>query len=58
MFDKLPGMPTEKPKDLEGYVALANYFVGLGLIGLGVLDFLWHGSLINPFTWLYPFYFW
>jgi hypothetical protein len=53
----LPGMPQEAPKDLEGYVALANYFVGMGLIALGILDFLWNGSFIIPLTWLYPFYF-
>jgi len=53
----LPGAPQERPRDLEGWVAYLNYFIGLGLIAIGVLVFLFESSLINPFSWLHPFFY-
>mmetsp|Transcript_11967 Transcript_11967/g.10349 ORF Transcript_11967/g.10349 Transcript_11967/m.10349 type:complete len:173 (+) Transcript_11967:87-605(+) len=55
--EKLPGMIHEKPSNLEGWVKALNYFSGLGLCVLGIMDFILQGSFINPFSWLYPFYY-
>jgi len=56
-MNKLPGAPQGKPKDLEGWFGALNYFVGLGLIGLGILDFIFNSRIINPISWLYPIYY-
>jgi len=34
-----------------------NYFAGFGVIGLGILYFLFLSSILNPISWLYPTYF-
>mmetsp|Transcript_24460 Transcript_24460/g.34382 ORF Transcript_24460/g.34382 Transcript_24460/m.34382 type:complete len:137 (+) Transcript_24460:78-488(+) len=53
----LEARPKETPATWEGKVKALSYFVGLGLIAYAVVYLILDASLLNPFSWLFAFYF-
>ena len=46
-----------KDQNYQELFSRVNYFAGMGVIGLGVLYFIFLSSIFNPISWLYPTYF-